>query len=367
MAKKTLIVITGVKYEDKGRTVAIYKNGNKVSAVYYFDEVLSQDVMSKLMSADEKILLLDDAASRVFVFPKDAVSKDAIFGKVAGILNTKNFLYAIEERGKYFIVITANNIYASYGFDYVGSFEVLVGLGVLRKFRKSPAVVVQGKRKVYLFTHEAVNVYNKLSDVHAPADSLILYPYRDAGKNGEDLAGEALSALRKNVKGIASRPWMGMKVSVERSVPPQLAEWAYVVEFVNTGFGNTVQKRFKESGKELPREAKMLIKAVVIILLAPAVTFGTKFIPYSLPFQHVSTPQIPPSAVVTTTAQLEKFVYNKGNAYSLYFIEDSKDNRLGYFTSENNAVKFAKQNKNWKVVKVEYENGKETSSTVVYP
>lgn len=365
MAKKTLIVITGVKYEDKGRTVAIYKNGNKVSAVYYFDEVLNQDVMGKLIGADERVLLLDDAASRVFVFPKDAISKDAIFGKVAGILNTKDFLYAIEEYGKYFIVTTVNSIYTSYGFDYVGSFEVLVGLGVVKKYKKP--VVMQGKRRVYLFTHEVVNVYNRPTDVHTPADSLILYPYRDTGKNEEDLAGEALSALRKNVKGIASRPWMGMKVSVERSVPPQLAEWAYVVEFVNTEFGNTVKKRFKESGKGLPREAKMLIKAVVIMFLAPAVTFGIKFIPYSLPFQHVSTPQIPPSAVVTTTAQLERFVYNKGNTYSLYFIEDSKNNRLGYFTSESDAVKFAKQNKNWKVVKVEYENGKETSSTVVYP
>lgn len=365
MAKKTLIVITGVKYEDKGRTVAVYKNGNRVSAVYYFDEVLSKDVMSKLMDADEKILLLDDAASRIFVFPRDAISKDAIFGKVASTLGTKDFLYAIEEYGKYFVVITANSIYASYGFNYVGSFEVLVGMGVVKKYKK-PAVI-QGKRKVYLFTPEAVSVYGKPTDVHAPADSLILYPYRDAGKSGEDLAGEALSTLRKNVKGIAARPWMGMKVSVERSVPPQLAEWAYVVEFVNTEFGNTVKKRFKESGKELPREAKMLIKAVVIMLLAPAVTFGVKFIPYSLPFQHVSTPQIPPSAVVTTTAQLEKFVYNKGNTYSLYFIEDGKNDRLGYFTSESDAVKFAKKNKNWKVVKVEYENGKETSSTVVYP
>jgi len=365
MAKRTLVVITGVKYEDKGRTVAVYKNRNKVSAVYYFDEILSKDIMSKLIGADKKILLLDDAASRVFVFPRDSISKDALFGKVASMLGTKDFLYAIEEYGKYFVVITANSIYASYGFDYVGSFEVLVGIGIVRKYKKP--VVMQGKRKVYLFTPETINVYNKPTDVHAPADSLILYPYRDMGKNGEDLASEALPTLKKNVKGITARPWMGMKVSVERSVPPQLAEWAYIVEYVNTEFGNTVQTRFKETGKELPREAKMLVKAVVIMLLAPAVTFGTKFIPYSLPFQHISTPQIPPSAVVTTTAQLEKFVYNKGSAYSLYFIEDNKSNRLGYFTSEGNAIKFARQNKKWKVVKVQYDNGKETTSTVVYP
>ncbi len=366
MAKRTLIVITGAKYDDKSRTVAIYKEKNKVSAVYYFDEQLNQDILNKLMNADEKILLLDDAASRIFIFPKDTVSKDAIFGKIAGILGTKDFLYAIEEYGKYFIVPTAHNLYATFGFDYVGSFELFIGIGTTRKYKKP--VVMHGKRRIYFFTPEMINIFDKPTDVHAPADSLILYPYRDQGKDGEDLANEALTTLRKNVKGIASRPWMGMKVSIERSVPPQLAEWAYIVEFVNTSFGNAVQKRFKEAGKELPHEAKMLIKAIVIILLAPTITLGAaRFIPYSIPFQYVSTPKIPESMIVTTTAELEKFVYNKGNTYYLYFIEDSKNNRLGYFISEIDAVKFAKQNKNWKVLKVKYEGDKEISRTITYP
>ena len=360
--RRTLIVITGGG--EHPRTVAVYVQNKKVIAIYYYNELINENMVEKMMSADEKILLLDDSASRIFTFPKEKYAKDELFQEVAKKKGTNDFIYSIDEYEKYYIVSTAHSIFARWKWDYIGSFELTAARGILKKFKRP--VVLKGVRNVYLLTPDVAVVYNRVEDVRSVANCLITSPFRDV-INGGDSANAAISELKKHVKGTVSRPWIGMRVSVSRSVQPQLVEWAYIVEFIDTQFGNMAEEKFSEARKEMPPEVKMLVKALVIILLAPAITFGTKFIPYSLPFTSVKTPEIPEDIVVTTTAELEKFVYNKGTSYSLFYVEDEKGNRPGYFISESDAVKFVKEHKGWKVVKVSYENGSKSGETTIYP
>jgi len=100
----------------------------------------------------------------------------------------------------------------------------------------------------------------------------------------------------------------------------------------------------------------------MLFFLGVAISFGTRYIPFSLPFTPAPVIQIPSDLTVLNTAEIEKLIYRKNNNYTFFWVEDK-----GYFLNRDDAINFAKANNNMKVYQVDYNGTTEIGRKQIYP
>ena len=348
-----LIILAGLN-----KTTVLYFNKNTLKAVYEFNEFLDASFLPKLPSADKTVIYADDTVSNCFVYQKSEIKKNAIFADIALKMDTTDVVYAIEEVANFFIIGAIRRDFYSrilaFRPDSVSQLELNIARNSFLKYKKP--VILKGRRLIYQFSDETIRVVDAPDKLFAYANSITMSssPY----SFDEDVKG-----IRGFIKGNIARPWLTVRVAVDRSV--NLPEWAYISEFTDPDFLNMQKETFvAEKEKSIPPDMRRLIKALAIILSSFIITFGTSFIKFSLPFERIAPLPIPSDVTISTTAELQKFVYNKGSSYTLYRIILNGQDK-GYFTNKDEALKFATSIKGMEVYAVEYKDGNEVGRTKI--
>jgi len=353
---RELVIVANKEY-----TVALYLNNRVLKTVYEFNELINPGIATKLPEADKTIVLADDTLLFPFVYDKTKTKKGDIFRDISSRenLNTTDIVYSVEEFSNFFIVAATDRVtyskFTSLKLNSVTSLELNVGINYFNK-NKRP-LILKGKTRYYEFSDDLIKVVNTPDKLMAYGNALIM-------STSLTTYDTDVADIRNYIKGTVVRPWLTAKISVDKSV--NNPEWVFVYEFSNPDFLNLSKETFTvEQERVLPPEVKNLIKAGVIFLSSFIITIGTQFIPFHLPFEKVQPIQIPADISITTTAELQKFVYNAGNSYTLYRMVSNGQDK-GYFINKDEALKFAQATQGIEVYEVKYENGNEVSRTKIY-
>jgi len=353
---RELMVVASKEY-----TVALYLNNKMLKAVYGFNELINPGIATKLPEADKTVILADDTLLFPFVYDKTKTKKGDIFRDISSRdnLNTTDIVYAVEEFSNFFVVTATDRItyskFTPFKPNSVTSLEFNIGINYFNK-NKRP-LILKGKTRYYEFADDLIKVVNTPDKLMAYGDALIM-------STSLTTYDADVADIRNYIKGTVVRPWLTARVSVDKSV--NNPEWVFVYEFNNPEFLNLSKETFTvEQERALPPEVKNLVKAGVIFLSSIVITAGAQFIPFNLPFERIAPPPIPQDISIVTTVELQKFVYNAGNSYTLYrIVSDGQDK--GYFINRDEALKFAQAIQGIEVYEVKYENGNEVSRTRIY-
>lgn len=333
------------------KTVALFVVNKSLSSVLTFDEFLPEEILAKVPDAEKTYMLFEYSTIPVRTFFKKDIRKEAIFMKVGESLPSTNVILKIDEIGDQFIVsVISKEIFNSlrrFNPDYVGSYEMAVLFGA-RKYYKVP-LLFENNGFYFYYGSMSISISNQ-PDIPTEAGLRIVQPRPDSS--------DQLPLKQFYSNAFITKPWLSVKAPATKA---QIPEWLFVPIFFSEAHGNLLEQKFQVEKNKINKDAKKLIQAFVIVAAGIAITFATRFIPLSLPYKEVATIKIPEEMLVTSTSELEKFVYRKSNQYHFYWVENAI-----YFVSKQDAINYGKKT-NKKVYDVEYNGDTEIGRTELKP